>query len=342
MVIEEPTGRISPTMIDTTTALNRWVRSADNDAFQELLHAYRPMVMGICQRVLGRCQTADDAMQETFIKLARQAYTVHSNLGSWLYTCALNESRQLLRENENLRGAKAIDEDAASQEHALVLDSDEHQLLHTCIAELEEQDRDVICLHFFLGMTQEQVAKRYSISQPAVVKRLDRALRYLRLRILAHGLRLNGIFESRAPKFISLFDWRMASLIVAVTGYGIYSPTAIRQAYLLARDNEMDAESKEALDKGMLASVCLTLTKKHHMAGGQPIWNSCHSSNHSPSQWLVHLVMDAGIALREMTMMTWYIIGDFFRRQGGSLNRVNFRQTLRKPASRSIVADARR
>ena len=337
MVIEQPTRRISPSMIDTTIALDRWVHSADNDAFQELLRAYRPMVMGICQRVLGRCQNADDAMQETFLKLARQGHTVRSNLGSWLYTCALNESRQLLRVAENTRFSKVIDDDTPTQGHAPILDSDEHQLLHTCIAELEEPDRDVICLHFFLGMTQTQIAERYSMSQPAVIKRLDRALRYLRLRILAHGLRLHGIFEAHAPKFTSVFDWRMASLMIAVAGYGIFPPSSIRQVYSLVRDGEIDSESKAALGDGLLATVCLMLTKKQQMSGLPPIWNPYRSSVSSRGQMLVHRVMDAGEDVREIAIMTWYIIRDVLHRQGGSLSRMRTRNTLRKPVCRSIV-----
>ncbi len=84
-------------MIDCNDPLRRYVLSADPEAFRELLTAYRPMVMGVCRRVLGDQATAEDAAQETFMQLSRHAYTIRSNVGSWHYTCALNEARRLRR-----------------------------------------------------------------------------------------------------------------------------------------------------------------------------------------------------------------------------------------------------
>lgn len=304
-------------MIDASSSLDRWVRNADMEAFNDLVRAYRPMVLGICQRVLGNCQAADDALQETFLQLARQAHAIRTNLGSWLYTCALNEAR---RQRRLMQGRTcALDGQAQVAAHPVCdLDDDEHHLLHECIAELEDQDRDVISLHFFLGMPQAKIGQRYGISQPAVVKRLDRALRYLRLRILSRGLRLHGLFETSAPRFTSAFDWRMASLLIATAGYGIYPPGIIRQTYHLMRDGELDERTQARLEDGLLSTLCMLLTRRVALCGGERP-DHYRPSTRSHGQWLADRLMDGATLVRESALMAWYVVRDRLKRRGGAL-----------------------
>jgi RNA polymerase sigma-70 factor, ECF subfamily len=332
MVIARHPADLCPNMIDASSSLDRWVRSADAEAFNDLVRAYRPMVLGICQRVLGNCQAADDALQETFLQLSRQAHAIRSNLGSWLYTCALNEARRQ-RRMMNTRCSE-LDEQTPCQGHPTTdLDADEHQLLHTCIADLEDQDRDVISLHFFLGMPQAKIGLRYGISQPAVVKRLDRALRYLRMRIISRGLRLHGIFEASVPRFTSAFDWRMASLLIATAGYGIFPPSTIKQTYHLLRDGEGDAQTQAAMEDGLLSALCLLLTRRANLSGCGSHYDIYRASTHSRSQWFANRLMDLGTVLRESLLMTWYVVRDHLRRRGGAMAAVN----LKPPTSRSIA-----
>jgi RNA polymerase sigma-70 factor (ECF subfamily) len=319
-------------MIDATSSLDRWVRHADMDAFQELVHSYRPMVLGVCQRVLGNCQAADDAMQETFLLLARQAYSVRSNLGSWLYTCALNEARRQRRMLH--RSGEQLDEHTPIQAHPTSeLDPDEHELLHRCIADLDDQDRDVISLHFFLGMPQAKIGQRYGISQPAVVKRLDRALRYLRMRIISRGLKLQGLFEAGVPRFTTAFDWRMASLMIATAGYGLYPPSAIRQTYHLVRDGEIDPQAQQAMEHGILAAICLLLTRRYELSGVNPGQTVYRNSHESSLQQIANVMMTATTVVREAALMAWYVVRDHFHHRGGSLGAAG----LRAPTSRSIA-----
>ncbi len=334
MVIATGSAGLCPSMIDASSSLDRWVRSADADAFNDLLRAYRPMVLGICQRVLGNCQAADDAMQETFLQLSRQAHAIRSNLGSWLYTCALNESRRQ-RRMMNARGCTQLDDQTPCAMPALSdLDADEHQLLHQCIADLEDQDRDVISLHFFLGMPQAKIGQRYGISQPAVVKRLDRALRYLRMRILSRGLRLHGLFDASVPSFRTAFDWRMASLLIATAGYGIYPPSAIRQTYHLIRDGEVDPRAQAAVEEGLLATICLLLTRHTELSGVGIRDGVYRDSQPSRGQWWANRLMDTGTVLKESLLMAWYVVRDRLHRRGGALSAY----TLRPPTSRSYAS----
>src|SRR5438876_12262744 len=66
--------------------LERFCRQKEEAAFGELLRRHETLVLGVCQRVLGRTQDAEDAFQATFFLLAQKARSVRKqeSVASWL------------------------------------------------------------------------------------------------------------------------------------------------------------------------------------------------------------------------------------------------------------------
>jgi len=80
--------------VDATRA-----RGEREDAFRELVERYRHRVFAVCFRVLNDRADAEDAAQETFVKLARgaDAFRGDAKLSTWLYRVARNVCTDRIR-----------------------------------------------------------------------------------------------------------------------------------------------------------------------------------------------------------------------------------------------------
>jgi|SRR5581483_7734713 len=84
---------------DDARLLRLFASDRDERAFAELVRRHGPMVLGVCRRVLGHRDDADDAFQATWLVLARKARAITrpTRLVGWLHTIAVRTALETRR-----------------------------------------------------------------------------------------------------------------------------------------------------------------------------------------------------------------------------------------------------
>lgn len=173
-------------------ALKRYARRGDPAAFEVLTRRYHAMVLATCRRALRDDADAEDAVQETFLKLSQHAGAIRSNVGSWLHAAAMGTSIDLARRGSNRRRVErdaAVERNIASHDDPdRMLWSEIEPVFDEALAALDESDRELIVGRFLAGRSQRELAEEAGVSDGTMHRRINRALDRLRAGLNARGL----------------------------------------------------------------------------------------------------------------------------------------------------------
>jgi len=141
--------------------LIRRVARRDPNAFEALYRRYARPVFGLALRRLGDRMRAEDAVQETFTAVWRSARTYKPERGAgapWLYAVARNAIVDRTRnrteppgENPDVPSAEAGPDERAEASYT-------SWRVHRALEELPPNERDVIELAYYGGLSQSEVA----------------------------------------------------------------------------------------------------------------------------------------------------------------------------------------
>ncbi len=157
-------------------------RQGDHDAFAELARGAVTRLDGAARLILRDPELARDAVQEALIRAWRDLPGLRDpeRFDAWLHRLTVNACLDQVRRRRRRPievELSPIDMPTPSDLAGSLAD---RELVDSAMRRLDERDRAVIVLHYFLGMPLSDVAASLQIPIGTVKTRLHRALEAMR------------------------------------------------------------------------------------------------------------------------------------------------------------------
>jgi RNA polymerase sigma factor (sigma-70 family) len=156
--------------------LRAWADGVDPGAFAALVDRHAGMVLATCRRVAG-ATVAEDATQEVFLGLARQARRIRGPVPAWLHAVAVRVATRWRRRRPGDAAFDDREEPATDDRQALL---DLRLTIDEALGRLPDEERACVVLTVLEGCSQEETARRTGLSQPTVSRRVAAGLARLR------------------------------------------------------------------------------------------------------------------------------------------------------------------
>ena len=156
-------------------------------AFEEVYKRTSAKLFGICLRIFGDRQEAEDALQDAYVTIWNKATTFEPTRASpitWLATVTRNRAIDRFRARKTV-STTTIDDafdvaDTVPLADEAMITAEDGQALAGCMASLEERDAAFIRQAFLGGATYAELAERDAVPLGTVKSRIRRALLKLR------------------------------------------------------------------------------------------------------------------------------------------------------------------
>jgi len=157
-------------------------RAGDPDAVREVYRRYAGAVQTVARATIGADdELCADVVQQTFVKAwrAASAFDPDRDLAPWLYAIARRTAVDALRsERRPTRGDHAPEADVAVTDRSFEQTWEAHQI-RDALDRLPPDEREVMRLSHFIGLTHQEIADRLDVPVGTVKSRTHRAHRRL-------------------------------------------------------------------------------------------------------------------------------------------------------------------
>jgi RNA polymerase sigma-70 factor, ECF subfamily len=173
-------------------ALLARIEAGDNSALELLYERYASAVYGLALRMLGASQAAEEVVQDTFWRVWRRSATFQPGRGQvapWLLGIAHNLCIDELR-RRRARGQMVFDTDEQPvlrdrPDAGLAVDEEvwvreRRQVIVQALGQLPPEQRRVIELAFFSGLSQREIAEQTGDPLGTIKTRVRLGLRKLK------------------------------------------------------------------------------------------------------------------------------------------------------------------
>lgn len=160
------------------------VAQGDRTAFARLYDVVSGRLFGIIARILGRPELAEDALQETFMRIWQRAQSYDETIASpmaWMATIARNQAIDLKRRAAERLSASSgeLDETLADESpdpESLAGQAGELRRLSECMQGLPNERQQLVLLAYRQGFSREELAERFKRPVTTIKTLLRRSL----------------------------------------------------------------------------------------------------------------------------------------------------------------------
>ncbi|HEX4952865.1 MAG TPA: sigma-70 family RNA polymerase sigma factor [Thermoanaerobaculia bacterium] len=169
--------------------LVRAMATGSQGALTELYDRHAPLVVGVAQRILGSREDAEEVAQEVFVHAWRQAASYQADRASvltWLLLVTRSRAIDRLRSRRVDDRTRAAIESFGEEVHTSsgafsnVLSEERGRRVREELDRLPAEQREVLEMAFFAGLTQSQIAAAAAIPLGTVKTRTLLAMKKLR------------------------------------------------------------------------------------------------------------------------------------------------------------------
>ncbi len=176
------------------------VLDGDTQAFNDLVERHQSRAYNLCLRMLGDADAAADVAQDAFISAYKHLPSLRGEFRPWLMRIVANGCRDVLRSKKR-RPSVSLDlerddddtpamqiADTSDGPEAALMKSELQKTIAGALAEIPDDQREVIILSDIQGLSYQEIADMTGINIGTVKSRLNRARSRLRELLMAAEL----------------------------------------------------------------------------------------------------------------------------------------------------------
>jgi RNA polymerase sigma-70 factor (ECF subfamily) len=163
------------------------IRADESQAFVQLYQRYKHRVYAYCYRLLRHPQNAEDATQETFVKIHRSLRQLENSalLHTWVFSIARNEAFTILRRAKPMEGLEKAMDDVWEEDGPLerVVERERAEIVRHCLGLLKPAYRELLILREYEQLSYSEIAAITGATESAIKSALFKARKSMAKRL---------------------------------------------------------------------------------------------------------------------------------------------------------------
>lgn len=135
-------------------------------------------------------ELAEDLSQETFLKAIFSLHDNHANMRAWLYMVARNlyfNSTKHEKVNITIEEMEDVPNEKEVNMLENMIRNEQKQILYQALQHLPAFRREILCLHYFAGLSQREIAAILQVTPENVRVQAYRGRKQLKSYMEVHG-----------------------------------------------------------------------------------------------------------------------------------------------------------